>query len=68
MSRSSGPGTGTTVLLYIFGIFCILTAIVLILKGTGVLAWIPGYLIWALVLVSVGSGILAAIKNISDRR
>lgn len=68
MNRPSGPGTGTTIFLYIFGIFCVLTAIVVILKGTGLLEWVPTYLIWALVLISVGAGILAAIKNMSDRR
>ncbi|MBK4731876.1 hypothetical protein JJD41_18660 [Oxynema sp. CENA135] len=68
MRKSPQPGTGKTIFLYIFGIFFLLSAIVVILKGTGILGWIPNYLIWALVLVSIGSGILAGIKNVSDRR
>lgn len=59
----NNPGTGPTIFLYIFGIFCILTAIVVVLKGAGVLEWIPSYLIWALGLISIGAGILSALKR-----
>lgn len=61
------PGTGTTIFLYIFGIAFILTAVIVILKGSGVIDWIPSYAIWALVLLSIGTGVLAALKNLNRR-
>ena len=67
MSRSPNPGTGTTIFLYIFGIFFLISAVLVVLKGAGILQNIPDYLIWASVLVSLGAGILTALKNISRR-
>ncbi|MBD2312562.1 hypothetical protein H6G20_12900 [Desertifilum sp. FACHB-1129] len=61
------PGTGTTIFLYIFGISLLVTAVIVVLRGTGVVGWIPGYVIWALVLFSIGAGVLAALKNLNRR-
>lgn len=59
----SPPRRAASIFLYIFGILLIVTAIVVLLQGLGILGTIPGYVIWALVLFSIGSGILAALDR-----
>ncbi len=56
-------GGGTSIFLYIFGTLLVVTAVVVLLQGLGILQSIPSYVIWALVLFSVGSGILAALNR-----
>jgi len=67
MGKSPKPKTASTIALFIVGIGLIITAAVIILKGIGILGSIPPFVIWALVLFTVGAGILAAINNLSDR-
>lgn len=57
------PQLGITIFLYIFGLTLIVTAIIILLKGFGIVSWIPSYVIWALVLLTIGCGILAAINQ-----
>lgn len=64
--NSNEPQLGTTVILYIFGIALVIVAIIITLKGLGILDVIPRYIIWALILLSVGLGILSAIGNKTD--
>jgi hypothetical protein len=64
--KPNEPQLGTTVILYIFGIALVITAIIITLKGLGILDVIPRYIIWALILLSVGLGILSAIGNKTD--
>ena len=49
------------IILSIFGVALLLTAVIVILKGFGILAAIPGFVIWALVLITIGIGILAGL-------
>jgi hypothetical protein len=49
--------------LYIAGIALVITAIILVLRGTGVLKQVPDYLIWAIVLFTIGAGILGGLKS-----
>ncbi len=49
------------IILSIFGVALLITAVIIILKGFGVLAAIPTFVIWALVLITVGVGILAGM-------
>ena len=57
------PGQTTTILLYIAGMALVVTAVILVLKGTGVLKQIPEYLIWAIVLFTIGAGILGGLRS-----
>ncbi|MBE9177649.1 hypothetical protein IQ268_03530 [Oculatella sp. LEGE 06141] len=61
MNRS--PNLGITIFLYISGILLVILAIVLLLQAFGVLTNIPRAAIWALVLLAVGSGILAGVRS-----
>lgn len=61
--KRSKSSTSKRIILYIFGIALILSAIIIVLKGFGILSAIPGFVIWALVLITVGIGILAGVKK-----
>ncbi len=57
------PSQATTILLYIAGIALVITAIIVVLRGTGVLQQIPDYVIWAIVLFTIGAGILGGLRS-----
>jgi hypothetical protein len=57
------PNLGITIFLYIAGILLVMMAIVLLLQAFGVLTSIPRAAIWALVLLAIGSGILAGVRS-----
>jgi hypothetical protein len=57
------PNLGVTIFLYVAGILLVILAIVLLLQAFGVLTNIPRAAIWALVLLAIGSGILAGIRS-----
>lgn len=61
MRRS--PNLGVTIFLYVAGILLVIMAIVLLLQSFGVLKTVPQSAIWALVLLAIGSGILAGIRS-----
>jgi hypothetical protein len=66
MSQSPPPNTGSAILLYIFAIALIVTGVVIILRGIGILTFIPGYLIWALILLTIGLGIIGGLNRLRD--
>lgn len=57
------PSQTTAILLYIAGIALVITAIIVVLRGTGVLQQIPDYAIWAIVLFTIGAGILGGLRS-----
>lgn len=60
------PNQGSTVFLYIVGISVgiglLLTAVVVLLLGIGIIKQVPVYVIWAIVLFAIGVGILSGIS------
>lgn len=61
MGRS--PNLAITIFLYIAGILLVMMAIILLLQAFGWLSQIPKEAIWALVLLAIGSGILAGVRS-----
>ncbi len=55
------PNLGVTIFLYIAGILLVMMALVLMLQAFNVR--VPEPAIWAVVLLSIGAGILAGIRN-----
>ena len=49
------------------GLALLLTALIYLLLGIGVIKGIPTYIVWAIVLFSIGVGILSGV-TISTRR
>jgi len=67
MSRSPKPKLGTTVVLYSLGIALIVIGVIVMLRGLGILSAIPNYIIWSLVLFTVGIAIIAGVMtNMGD--
>jgi hypothetical protein len=62
-SNRQPPNQGLIILLYIAGVALVITAIIIVLRGTGVLKQIPEYAIWAIVLFTIGAGILGGIRS-----
>lgn len=60
MKRS--PNLALTIFLYIAGILLVLMAAVLLIQAFAKVT-IPTNAIWALVLLAIGSGILAALRR-----
>jgi len=56
-----------TWIIRLFWICLGLTILVYVLRGFAVLAMIPGGVIWALILLSIGTGILAALQTMRRR-
>ncbi|HIK55652.1 MAG TPA: hypothetical protein IGS37_10875 [Synechococcales cyanobacterium M55_K2018_004] len=61
MGRS--PNLAILIFLYVAGILLVMMAIVLLLQAFGVLTNLPRQAIWALVLLAIGSGILAGVRS-----
>ncbi|MGG6294287.1 hypothetical protein ACQ4M4_07690 [Leptolyngbya sp. AN02str] len=61
MGRS--PNLAITIFLFTMGFLLVTMAILLLLQAFGVLQNIPQEAIWALVLLAIGSGILAGIRR-----
>lgn len=52
-----------TILLYIVGILLVMMAVLILLKGLGFVPTIPEYVVWALVLLAIGLGILGGLQK-----
>ncbi len=61
------PNMLLTILLYIVGILLVMMAVLILLKGLGWLPSIPDYVLWALVLLAVGGGIIGGLRSSSKR-
>ncbi len=61
------PNILVTILLYIVGILLVMMAVLILLKGLGWLPTIPDYVLWALVLLALGGGIIGGLRSNSKR-
>lgn len=61
------PHLIVTIVLYIVGIMLVMMAVLILLKGLGVLRNVPDYVIWALVLLALGGGILGGLRSANKR-
>ncbi|BAU43348.1 MULTISPECIES: hypothetical protein [Cyanophyceae] len=61
MGRS--PNLAITIFLYVAGILLVMMAVLLLLQSFGLLTEIPREAVYALVLLAIGSGILAGVRR-----
>lgn len=61
------PNLGISIVLYIVGVMLVLTAVLILLKGLGLLTTLPNDIIVALILLSIGVGILGGIRTSRGR-
>lgn len=47
----------------VFGIILGITVIIWLLRGFGILTFIPGGILWLLLLLSIGTGILSTLQR-----
>lgn len=66
MSRSPKPKAGTSIFLFTLGIALIIVAVIILLKGLGILPALPNYVLWALGLLAVGIGIIGGLRTLGD--
>lgn len=59
----NSPNLAIRILLSIAGVVLVLAAIILLLRGLGWVGQIPDYVLWSLVLLAIGVGILGGIRN-----
>ncbi|MBF2027870.1 MAG: hypothetical protein IGS48_14090 [Oscillatoriales cyanobacterium C42_A2020_001] len=51
------------IVLYVVGILLVMMAGLILLKGVGLLPTIPEYVVWALVLLAIGIGIIGGLRS-----
>ncbi len=61
------PNILVAILLYIVGILLVMMAVLILLKGLGWLTRIPDYVMWSLVLLALGGGILGGLRSSTKR-
>ncbi|MGB3404071.1 MAG: hypothetical protein WBA77_15415 [Microcoleaceae cyanobacterium] len=66
MSNPRKSDTTVTILLATAGIALVAVAVIILLKGFGVITAIPTFVIWALALLILGIGILAGLRTLDD--
>lgn len=64
---SGTPNLGLSIFLYTIGIILVMTAILILLKGLGLLVTLPNDVIVGLVLLAIGVGIIGGIRNSRGR-
>ena len=64
MSNPRKSDTTVTILLSVAGTALVAVAVIILLKGFGVIAAVPSFVIWALVLLILGLGILAGLRTL----
>lgn len=57
------PNLVVTIVLYTVGILLVMIAVLILLKGLGLLTTLPDYIIWALVLLALGTGIIGGLRS-----
>jgi hypothetical protein len=66
MSNPRKSNTTVTILLSIAGTALVAVAVIILLKGFGVVTTIPNFVLWALALLILGFGILAGLRTLGD--
>jgi hypothetical protein len=59
----NSPNLAIRILLSIAGVVLVLAAIILLLRGVGWVGQIPDYVLWSLVLLAIGVGILGGLRS-----
>lgn len=62
--RGSPNSLVVTILLNSVGFMLVMAAIILLLRGLGLIGQIPSFVIWSMVLLALGLGILGGIRSL----
>lgn len=61
--RGNSNNVALMILLNVVGVMLVMGAAILLLRGVGLIAQIPEYVIWAMLLLALGIGILGGIRT-----
>lgn len=61
--RGNSNNLAIMIVLNIVGVMLVLGAVILVLRGLGWVTQIPEYVVWAMLLLSLGIGILGGIRS-----
>lgn len=61
--RGNSNNVALMILLNVVGVMLVMGAAILLLRGVGLIAQIPEYVIWAMLLLALGVGILGGIRT-----
>ena len=62
-NMTNSPKLRTPLFARIFGIILAITLIIWLLRGLGVLTFIPGGIIWLLLFLSIGTGVISTLQR-----
>ncbi len=57
------PPSRALIAFYIFATILSITILVYLLRGFGILGFIPGAVIWVLILLSIATGIISGVQR-----
>lgn len=60
---TNSPRLKTPSFYYVFGIILGVTLLVWILRGLGVLSFLPGAIIWILLFLSIAAGVISSFQR-----
>ncbi len=60
---SSSYQSETLIIAYCFGALLAITVMVYLLRGFGIITFIPGGILWLLILLSIGTGLVYGVQK-----
>ncbi|OLT63748.1 hypothetical protein [Moorea producens] len=60
---SSSSQSETLIIAYFFGALLAITVMVYLLRGFGILTFLPGGILWLLILLSIGTGLVYGVQK-----
>ncbi|AOY78724.1 hypothetical protein BJP36_01275 [Moorena producens JHB] len=60
---SSYSQSETLVIAYFFGALLAITVMVYLLRGFGIITFLPGGILWLLILLSIGTGLVYGVQK-----
>ncbi|NEQ87611.1 MAG: hypothetical protein F6K26_48750 [Moorea sp. SIO2I5] len=60
---SSSSQSETLIIAYFFGALLAITVMVYLLRGFGIITFLPGGILWLLILLSIGTGLFYGVQK-----
>ncbi|NEO74287.1 MAG: hypothetical protein F6K52_33720 [Moorea sp. SIO3H5] len=60
---SSPSQSETLIIAYFFGALIAITVMVYLLRGFGIITFLPGGILWLLILLSIGTGLFYGVQK-----
>ena len=57
------PPSETLIVTYVFAVTVVVTVVVYLLRGFGLLTFLPGAVLWVLILLSIATGLVYGVQK-----